>query len=151
MAASEVYGGSWARGQMRAVAAGHSNVRSKLRQCWIFNPLSKARDWTCTFMDASQICFLLSHDRNSQEIGIFIPILQTRNWVTREKWLLSYYCCMTWHSKLCGKEWLFCHIFLVVWVQNSDRAQRDELSCDVWEPQLEIQSWVLKRLLHWHV
>ena len=26
-------------------------------QCWIFNPLSKARDQTCIFMDTSQICF----------------------------------------------------------------------------------------------
>ena len=26
-------------------------------QCWILNPLSKARDWTCILMDTSQICF----------------------------------------------------------------------------------------------
>ena len=26
-------------------------------QCWILNPLSEARDWTCVLMDASQICF----------------------------------------------------------------------------------------------
>ena len=27
------------------------------RQCWIFNPLSKARDWTWILMDAGQIGF----------------------------------------------------------------------------------------------
>ena len=27
------------------------------QQCWILNPLSKARDWTYILMDASQICF----------------------------------------------------------------------------------------------
>ena len=56
------YGGSQARGPVGATAAGlhhsHSNVRSELR-LWpapqlrkhrIFNPLSKARDWTCNLM-----------------------------------------------------------------------------------------------------
>ena len=28
-----------------------------LRQCWILNPLSEAKDQTCVFMDASQIRF----------------------------------------------------------------------------------------------
>ena len=42
------YGGSQARGQSGAVAAGlyHSS-----RQRWILNPLSKARDRTCVLMD----------------------------------------------------------------------------------------------------
>ena len=34
-------------------------------QCWIFNPLSKARDRTYVPMDASRVCYPLSHDRNS--------------------------------------------------------------------------------------
>ena len=52
------YGGSQARGWIRTTAASphhnHSNARSEPRlrpnhssqQCWIHNPLSKARDWT---------------------------------------------------------------------------------------------------------
>ena len=27
------------------------------RQCQIFNPVSKARDWTCIFMDTNQVCY----------------------------------------------------------------------------------------------
>ena len=56
-------------GQIGAVAAGlhhsHSNAGSKpslwptpqLTQRWILNPLSKARDWTCILLDASQVHF----------------------------------------------------------------------------------------------
>ena len=33
------------------------NLRHRSRQCWIFNPLSKAKDQTCILMDASQIRF----------------------------------------------------------------------------------------------
>ena len=62
------YGGSQARGPIRAVAAGlrhsHRNTGSKLRlwptpqltdceQCWILNPLSEARVRTCILMDTS--------------------------------------------------------------------------------------------------
>ena len=57
------YGGSQARGQIEAVAAGlrhsHSNVdlslvcdlRHSSWQLWIFNPLSKARDQTCILIE----------------------------------------------------------------------------------------------------
>ena len=27
------------------------------RQCWMLDPLSEARDWTCILMDTSRICF----------------------------------------------------------------------------------------------
>ena len=61
------YGGSQARSQIGAVAAGlshsHSNAGSEphlppppqLTATWILNPLSKARDWTGIFMDASWV------------------------------------------------------------------------------------------------
>ena len=61
------YGGSQARGQIRAIASGlphsHSNTGSELylqpkpqlRPQWIFNPLSEARDQTCVLMDASLV------------------------------------------------------------------------------------------------
>lgn len=64
-----VYGGSQARGQIGATAAGlrhsHSNARSKPRlrptpsswQHQILNPLNKARDQTHNLMVPSQICF----------------------------------------------------------------------------------------------
>ena len=61
------YGSSQARDQIRATAAGlgqsHSDTRSKphlhrsLHQCWIPNPLSKARDQTCILMDTSWVHF----------------------------------------------------------------------------------------------
>ena len=50
-AASTAYGVSQARGQIGAIAADlhHSS--------WTFNPLSKAKEWTCVLMDASQVHF----------------------------------------------------------------------------------------------
>jgi len=64
------YGGSQARGPIRATAASlhhsHSNTGSKpcvcdLQHCswqrWFPDPLSKARGQTCILMDTSQICF----------------------------------------------------------------------------------------------
>ena len=71
------YGGSQARGQIRAVAAGlyhgHNNadpshvcyLHHSSWQCRILNPLSKTRDPICILMDASQIHWPLSHDGNS--------------------------------------------------------------------------------------
>ena len=63
------YGGSQASGHTRATAASlhHSNSNSDLscicdlqhssRQCWIFNPLSEARDSTHNLMVPSRIRF----------------------------------------------------------------------------------------------
>ena len=69
-AATEAYGSPQARGQIGAVASdlhhSHSNaadlsclcdLQYNSRQCWILNPLSKARDRTCILMAADQICF----------------------------------------------------------------------------------------------
>ena len=33
------------------------DLHQSLQQCWMLNPLNKARDWTCILMDASQIHF----------------------------------------------------------------------------------------------
>jgi len=44
------YGGSQARGPMRAVAA---NLHHSSQQCWIFKPLNETRDRTRVLMDAS--------------------------------------------------------------------------------------------------
>ena len=38
------------------------------QQCQLLNPLSKARDWTYTFMDTSWVYNLLSHNRNSPQV-----------------------------------------------------------------------------------
>ena len=68
-AALEAYGGSQARGQIRAVAASlhhsHSNrdlsgvcdLHHSAWQCQIFNPLIKTRDQTHILMDPSRIGF----------------------------------------------------------------------------------------------
>ena len=42
------------------------------QQCQILNPLSEARDRTCVLMDTSQVCNLLSHNRNSLILFNFI-------------------------------------------------------------------------------
>ena len=72
------YGGSQARGRIRAAAASlhhsHSNARSELicdlhhssQQRWILNPLSEARDQTRILMDPSQVLDPLSHSGNSK-------------------------------------------------------------------------------------
>jgi len=77
-AAPEAYGSSWAKGQIRAAAAGlhhsHSNARSEprlwphhgSRQHWILNPLSDARDRTCILMNASRILNPLGQNGNSK-------------------------------------------------------------------------------------
>ena len=38
-----------------------------LWQCWILDPQSEARDWTCILMDTSQTLNLLSHNGNSEK------------------------------------------------------------------------------------
>ena len=60
-ASPTAYGGSQARGVARA-SHSHShdlslvcNLHHSSRQCWILNPLSKAKDQTCVFMNTSQI------------------------------------------------------------------------------------------------
>ena len=52
-AAPMAYGGSQAGGQIGATAAG---LHHSSQQCWIFNPLSKARDQTQVLMVASLVC-----------------------------------------------------------------------------------------------
>ena len=73
-AAPEAYGSSQAKGQIRAVAAAYTaatatpdlnhvcNLRHGSQQRWILNPLSKARDRTCTLMGSSWALTLLSHN-----------------------------------------------------------------------------------------
>ena len=61
-AALMAYGSSQARGQIIAVVAGlhhsHSTTLDLYHsswQCQILNPLSKAKDQTCIFMDTSRV------------------------------------------------------------------------------------------------
>ena len=48
------------------------DLRHSSRQCQILNPLSEARDRTRVLMDASQVRYPLSHDRNSTHFHIFL-------------------------------------------------------------------------------
>ena len=50
--------------QQRQIQTASETCRS-LWQCRIFNPLSESRDPTGILMDASQVLYLLSHNRNS--------------------------------------------------------------------------------------
>ena len=43
------------------------NLQCSLRQCWIYNPLSKSRDQTHILMDTSLVLNLLNHNRNSNK------------------------------------------------------------------------------------
>ena len=51
--------------QPRQIKAVSVTYTRSLQQCWMLNPLSKARDGTHILMDTSQILNPLSHDRNS--------------------------------------------------------------------------------------
>ena len=51
-AALAAYGGSQARGRIGAIA---TNLHHSSQQCWILNPLSKARDRTLNLMVSSWI------------------------------------------------------------------------------------------------
>ena len=76
-AAPVAYGSSQAKGQIGAAAAGYTtatampdpshfcNLHHSSWQCRILNPLSKAKDWTCIFMGASQIHFWLAANGSS--------------------------------------------------------------------------------------
>jgi len=80
------YGGSQARGQNGAIAAGHSHSHSNARsepgldlhhssqQRLILKPVSETRDQTCILTDTSQICFHRVHDRNSLCSGLYLLI-----------------------------------------------------------------------------
>ena len=45
-----------------------SDLHHRSKQCWILNPLSKARDQTCILMDTSQVQNLLSHNGDSLKL-----------------------------------------------------------------------------------
>ena len=49
------------------------DLHQSLRQCWILNPMSEARDWTHIFIDISRVLNPLSHNGNS-----FTRIIFTR-------------------------------------------------------------------------
>ena len=51
------------------------------QQCWIFNPLSEARDLTHILVVTSKVCNPLCYNRNSKEK----PIVLT----TEHNWILS--------------------------------------------------------------
>ena len=58
-------------------------------QCQIPNPLSEARDWTCTLMDTSWVCNPLSHDGNS----LFFLIFRVEQWWgVWESWTIQLVC-----------------------------------------------------------
>ena len=73
MATLAVYGSSWAGGQVGAIAAAYAtarptpnpshicNLHCSTQQCWTLNPMSKARDHLCIFMDTGRVRNLLSH------------------------------------------------------------------------------------------
>ena len=42
-------------------------------QCWILNPLSRAKDRTCVLMDTKSVLLLLSHNGNSHQQYFKVP------------------------------------------------------------------------------
>ena len=71
-AAPMAYGGSQARGWIRAIAAG---LHHSSQQCWILNRLSEARDWTHNLIVSSQIRF------HCTMTGTATQLLNTRQWI----------------------------------------------------------------------
>jgi len=71
-AALMAYGGSQARGRIRATAA---SLHHSSRQHQILNPLSEVRDQSCILMDASQICFLCTTTGTPLYMVIFTDLL----------------------------------------------------------------------------
>ena len=78
----EAYGGSQARGQIRATAAGlchsHRNARSEpylqptpQLTCWISDPLSESRDQNFILRDMDS---LMLHHSGKSHIGILVKI-----------------------------------------------------------------------------
>ena len=49
------------------------------QQCWILNPLSKARDQTCILVDTSQFCYPLSHTGTPWSAFLFMLLKQLEN------------------------------------------------------------------------
>ena len=72
------YGGSQARGRIRAVSAG---LHHSSQQRWILNPLSEARDWTCIPRYASQIHFCWATMGTPGAVLIFDSQLRKWNWL----------------------------------------------------------------------
>ena len=104
-AALAAYGSSQARGRIRATAVGlrhsqshsHSHVGSQLRwrttpssrQSWILDLLSEARDWTCIFMNTSQIRFHCTTTETPQltYLCTFTPSLYFVHFRFSNKWV----------------------------------------------------------------
>ena len=118
--APTAYGDFQARGRIRAVAAGlhysHYNVNPirdcdlhhMSRQCQILNTPIEARDWTCIFIDASQICFCWA--MKNAPISVLINTLQQwinytliKNNKNKTNWKTSYKNCWS-SSELLGKS-----------------------------------------------
>ena len=88
-AAPMVYGGSQGLNRSCSYATATAtpnlslvcNLYHSSWQCWLLNPLSEARDRTSIFMDTSQVCNPLSHNRNSSNLGFLYcsPIKGTWN------------------------------------------------------------------------
>ena len=86
-AAQMAHGSSWARGeselQLLAYTAATAkpdlscicDLRHSLWQCWILNPLSKARDLTHIFSDTRWVLKPLSHSGNSSSSRLSITCL----------------------------------------------------------------------------
>ena len=108
------HGRSQASGQIGAVAAGlqhsHSNTGSELHhsswQCQILNPLSKTRDWTCVFMDTSQVHYCWAMVRMPYLIFEKCQSTEEKLWKVVH-WNTNSGCVII---ELCGI--IFCFVFL---------------------------------------
>ena len=90
-AAPEAYGSSQARGWIRTATASlhhsqsnagykpHLQPTQQLVAMLDPNPLSEARDWTCIFMDTTQVFNVLNHNWDSR-MAIFIKIKESKCW-----------------------------------------------------------------------
>ena len=132
-----VYGSSWAKGRIRAAAAGLAraiatrdpsltyDLHYSLQQWQLLNPLSEARDQTCILMNTSRFCNLLSHNGNSQQS--FISHVWCENF-------------LNYHYQICTEHFLWTSRFLL----GNVRKGNEEYSCDGLNCFPQPQNYMLK-------
>ena len=77
------------------------NLHHSSWQCWVLNPLSELRDWTCTLMDTSQIHFCWATS------GTPVYLLFLRKCQTTSEIICTILC----SNQQCMKVWILSHSF----------------------------------------
>ena len=77
-------------------------------QCWILNPLSKARNWTCVFTDTSQIHFHWATTGTPSSFLILIPnkfLSSKSNNQRHRNWTIKFESKSQWQMLTLSEPW----------------------------------------------